>query len=243
VGATLMGATATKLSVFFLPGSPGKPEHAEGMVQRHLWNVPPNASLTGRISPDGRYLSYVDWTAGNQAARDLFNEISWLVTKNTDFTWKTIDGWADNSIVSPDGKQIAYSWCNQNGVDFYDLRIINMDGSNMHVLYHDASIFYILPYAWSPNHRDILAYFSEADKSLVDEKTGELFRKAYLVLVSVADGSHRIACCSPGRISRPRRAPFYNMPIPAWANQGPELPTSAPPAEANPGKSAPVGHS
>ncbi|MHC4536184.1 MAG: protein kinase domain-containing protein, partial [Planctomycetota bacterium] len=117
-GATLMGATAAKLGVFVLLGSPGKPEHAVGMVQRHVWNVPPSASLTGRISPDGRYLSYVDWTAGNQAARDLFNEISWLVTKNTDSTWKTIDGWADNSIVSPDGKQIAYSWCNQNDVDF-----------------------------------------------------------------------------------------------------------------------------
>ena len=191
-GATLMGATAAKLGIFVLPGSPGKPEHAEKMVQRHVWNVPPSASLTGGISPDGRYLSYVDWTAGNQAARDLFNEISWLVTKNTDFTWKTIDGWADNSVVSPDGKLVAYSWYNQQGVNFYDLRIINMDGSNMRVLYHDASIFYILPYAWSPNHRDILAYFSEADKSLVDERTGELFRKAYLVLVSVADGSHRI---------------------------------------------------
>jgi Tol biopolymer transport system component len=137
-------------------------------------------------------------------ACDLSTETNWLVTKNTDSTWKTIDGWAENSAISPDGKQIAYSWYNEKGIDVYDLRIVDMDGSNMHVLYHDASIFYILPYAWSPDGRDILAYFSEADKSLVDEKTGELFRKAYLVLVSVADGSVRIlrtwhANCYPKR--------------------------------------------
>lgn len=174
------------------PGSTTTPRHAAGMVQRHVWNVPPSSSLTSGISPDRRYISYVDWTAGNLAVCDLATETSWLVTKNTDSTWKTIDGWADNSIISLDGKQIAYSWYNEKGIDVYDLRIIDLDGSNMRVLYHDATIFYILPYAWSPDGRDILAYFSEADKSLVDEKTGELFRKAYLVLVSVADGSVRV---------------------------------------------------
>ena len=53
--------------------SPGSttPRHATGMVQRHLWNAPPKSGLAGGISPDGRYLSYVDWTAGNLAVRDL----------------------------------------------------------------------------------------------------------------------------------------------------------------------------
>ena len=172
--------------------SPGSttPRHAAGMVQRHLWSTPPMSALEGGISPDGRYLSYVDGTAGNLAVRDLTTEASWLLTKNT--TWENLDGWAYKSVISPDGRQIAYTWFNEKGLDFYDLRIIDMDGSNMRVLYHDASIFYIVPYDWSPDSKEILAYFSDADKSLVDEKTGELFRKGYLVLVSVADGSVQV---------------------------------------------------
>ncbi|MBW1903375.1 MAG: serine/threonine-protein kinase, partial [Deltaproteobacteria bacterium] len=185
--ALAVGAAATKIAVWT---SAGSPEHAVGMSQRHVWNAPPLSELTGGILPDGRYLSYVDWTAGNLAVRDLITETSWLLTKNT--SWDTLEGWAYTSVISPDGQQIAYSWYKEKGVDFYDLRIIDLDGSNMRVLYHDASIFYIQPYDWSPDGKDILAYFQEADKSLVDEKTGELFSKRYLVLVSVADGSVRI---------------------------------------------------
>jgi len=185
--ALAIGATTATIAVWT---SASSPQHASGMNQRHVWNAPPLSDLTGGISPDGRYLSYVDWTAGNLAVRELITETSWLLTKNT--TWETLDGWAYISVISPDGKQIAYSWFNEKGLDFYDLRIIDLDASNMRVLYHDASIFYIQPCDWSPDGKDILAYFQEADKSLVDEKTGELFSKRYLVLVSVADGSVRI---------------------------------------------------
>lgn len=186
--ALAVGATTAKF--IGLSFGPGTPEHAAGMNQRHVWNAPPLSDLTGGISPDGQYLSYVDWTAGNLAVRDLTTETNWLLTRNT--SWDTLDGWAESSTISHDGRQIAYSWFNEKGVNFYDLRTIDLDGSNMRVLYHDASIFYIVPYDWSPDGRDILAYFSEADQSLMDEKTGELFRKAYLVLVSVADGSVRV---------------------------------------------------
>lgn len=186
--ALAIGATAAKF--IGLSFAPGAPEHAAGMVQRHVWNVPPKSDLMGGISPAGRYLSYVDWTAGDLAVYDLVADTNWLVTKNK--TGKNIDCCAESSTISHDGKQIAYSWCNSN-LRFYDLRIVDLDGANLRVLYHDAtSVFWIKPYAFSPNGRDILAYFSDADKSLVDEKTGTLFRKGYLVMVSVADGSVRI---------------------------------------------------
>ncbi|MCH7557616.1 MAG: serine/threonine-protein kinase [Planctomycetes bacterium] len=190
--ALAIGATTATLTFLTSGRLTGMVEHASGMNQRHVWNVSPSSSLTGGISADGRYLSYVDWTAGNLAVRDLVTDANWLVTENTDSTWKNIDGWAESSTISPDGKQIAYSWYNQKGVNFYDLRIIDVGGTNMRVLYHDASIFFIKPYAWSPDGKNILAYFSDAERNLVDEKTGELFRKAYLMLVSAADGSARV---------------------------------------------------
>ena len=101
-----MGATAAKLGFLISPGSSGRPRHAAGMVQRHIWNVPPQSSLCSGISTDGRYISYVDWTTSNIGVRDLFAKESWLVTKNAASTWATM---AEASIISPDGTQIAYS--------------------------------------------------------------------------------------------------------------------------------------
>ncbi|MHC4165589.1 MAG: protein kinase domain-containing protein [Planctomycetota bacterium] len=147
IGATLMGATVAKLGFLVSPGSSGRPQHAAGMGQRHVWDTPAGSSLCGGISPDGRYLSYTDWTAGNLAACDLTTKTSWLVTKNTDSTWKTIDGWADNSVISPDGTEIAYSWRNEKGLDYYDLRITDLDGNNIRVLCYDPATFYMIPYA------------------------------------------------------------------------------------------------
>jgi Tol biopolymer transport system component len=201
--ALAIGATTAKFIGLSL--GPGAPEHAAGMGQRHVWDVPPKSDLLGGISPDGRYLSYVDWTAGNLAVYDLTTKMNWQVTKNTDPTWKTSDGRCEDSVISPDGKQIAYSWFNYGDAEFYDLRLIDLDGTNLRVLYHDAAaVFWTKPYDFSPDGRDVLAYFSDAEKNLVDEKTGEQFRKGYLVLVSAADGSIRVLktwyeYCNPKR--------------------------------------------
>jgi Tol biopolymer transport system component len=168
-------------------------EHAAGMGQRHVWDVPPMSDLLGGISRDGKYLSYVDWTMGNVAVYDLTTEMNWQVTKNTDPTWATSDGSNESSAISHDGKQIAYSWLNHTDPEFYDLRIIDVDGTNMRVLYHDPNtVFFVMPHDFSPDGKNVLTYFCDADKNLVDEKTGKLFRKHHLVLVSVVDSSVRI---------------------------------------------------
>jgi len=190
IGATLMGATAAKLGFLISPGSSGRPQHAAGMVQRHVWNVLPQSSLCSGISTDGRYISYTDWTASNIGVRDLFTKRNWLITKNTDSTWTTM---AEASIISPDGTQIAYSGYiyDEKGVNFYDLRMIDIDGSNMRALYSNPEIFYIDPYAWSPDGEEILALLSDKHKSPIDELSGEMYRKVHLVLIAVADGSVR----------------------------------------------------
>jgi serine/threonine protein kinase/Tol biopolymer transport system component len=192
-GATLMGATVAKLAVWRAGSLAGKVEHAAGMGQRHVWDVPPMSALLGGISSDGRYLSYVDWTAGNLAVCDLTTQVSWLVTRNTDPTWKTSDGSNECSIIAPDGKQIAYSWRNHTNPEFYDLRIVDLDGANMRVLYREPNaVFYLAPHDFSPGGREVLACFCGAEQSLVDERTGRRLSSGSLVLVSVADGSVRI---------------------------------------------------
>jgi serine/threonine protein kinase/Tol biopolymer transport system component len=190
--ALAIGATTAAIAIWNSGGLSGKVHHAAGMGQRHVWDIPPNSNFLGGISHDGRYVSYVDWTAGNLAVYDQTANIYRLLTTNTDTTWKTIDGSNESSAISHDGKQIAYSWCINRIPEFYDLRIIDVDGTNMRVLYHEPNTtFFIMPYDFSPDSKKVLAYFSNAKADLVDEKTGTHFRCGHLVLVSAADGSVR----------------------------------------------------
>ena len=41
-----------------------------GMITRQIWAEPP-ADILGTISPDGRYLSFVDWETGDLALHDM----------------------------------------------------------------------------------------------------------------------------------------------------------------------------
>jgi serine/threonine protein kinase/Tol biopolymer transport system component len=192
--ALAIGATAATIIVWNSGNLPGKVEHAAGMQQRHVWDVPPMSDIMGSITPDGRYLSYVDWSmGGNLAVCDLTSNTHWLVTKNTDPTYQANDGQCEYSAISPDGRQIAYSWYNYKDPKHFDLCLVDSDGANMRVQYSDVTaVYWVRPYAWSPDSREILAYFSDADKSLVDQKTGERYRKGHLVLVSAINGSYRI---------------------------------------------------
>ena len=189
VGATLMGATVARYTIWPTPGSMGREQHASGMVMRHVWNVPPGGHLSGTLSGDGRILSYTDYTLGDLAVYDLTKNEHRLITQNLDMDR---DGFNEDSVVSPDGKRIAYSWCIESDDPPYSLRLVDLDGSNMRVLYHDAGTYYINPYAWSPDGTHLLAYLSDGQRDLVDIRTGTPFRKGYLALINASDGSAQI---------------------------------------------------
>ena len=119
------------------------------------------------------------------AVRDLAGGTSRLVTKNVE--WASTGGWNEESIISPDNKQIAYHWCDEKSDGFFDLRIIDMDGSNMRILHHDAEVPWARPFDWSPDGKELLVHFGQKDKL------------QQLGLVSVSDGSFRIIKSWNGR--------------------------------------------
>ena len=80
--------------------------------------------------------------------------------------------------MSPDGKQVAYAWFNEDF--FYDLRIVGLEGSDPRVLYSNEEVEYLQPATWSPDGKHVLATFFRKD------------RTNQIVLVSVADGSVRV---------------------------------------------------
>ena len=147
---------------------------------RRVW-AGPDVDYNGKPSPDGRYLSYVNWEAGDSGNNDL--AIYELATgKRRSLTdnasWYEPDEYqfALYSVWSPDGKQIAYQWWS----NLIELCVIGLDGSKPRTLYSSEENEWARPYDWTPDGKQILA--------CVTEKDG----KNKILLVSIADGTVRV---------------------------------------------------
>jgi Tol biopolymer transport system component len=141
---------------------------------RKLWGGP-DVSTSGEPSPDGRYLS-CEGENGDLVIREMATGKKHNLTKKG--SWQESAEFATTSRWSPDGKRIAYKWFNKD--NFYELRIIGLDGSGPRVLFQNEEIE-VGPADWSPNSKHILAFF-------LQRKQGKL----QIVLVSVADGAVRV---------------------------------------------------
>lgn len=134
----------------------------------------------GAPTPDGKYLTYADWSTGtgDLAARDLVTGTVRRLTHNG--TLKESDEFSESSIPSPDGKRVAYAWYNKD--NFYELRVIGMDGSGARAIYRNPAMFDVEPKAWMPDGKRILV-------GLEPKPRGGGWE---IALVSVADGSVQV---------------------------------------------------
>jgi Tol biopolymer transport system component len=130
----------------------------------------------GSLSPDGRWLTYAHWETGDLGVRDLVNGTNKLLT-NTGGWIKSGGDFAEDSRFSPDGKKIAYNWFTEKG-DGYELRLMNSDGTGVRTLGWADTPGYVLPIAWSPDGKQILAEHKAQDGLssiyLVSAASGEL---------------------------------------------------------------------
>ncbi len=146
-------------------------EGVEGFKIRQVW-AGPGVSTSGETSPDGRYLSCVEEKTGDLAIREI------ATGKIQRLTNRDAPEFPSTSIWAPDGKSIAYKWFNRD--NFFDLRIIGLDGSGHRVLFQNKEVAVSL-FDWSPDGKHILAIFAP-NKEVT----------AQIVLVSVTDGSVRV---------------------------------------------------
>jgi len=168
---------------------------SSGMVIRQIWD---NAhDNMGQISPDGRYLSYVNWDEGNVAIQDFETGENRDVTDEGN--WDEDEQFADVSRWSPDSKHIIYCWLKGPSENREtSLRIVGIDGSKPRVLYRgdrrsSTESEGITPRAWSRDGKHILAIHWKGKS-----KTGNTVIRD-MVLVSVADGSIRVLKSLDGR--------------------------------------------
>ncbi|MEX0322726.1 MAG: tetratricopeptide repeat protein [Puniceicoccaceae bacterium] len=147
---------------------------------RQAWSPGEDAYAT---SPDGRFITYIDWSKGNLAIHNLETGENRYLTDSG--TWEGDYQFSDNSIWSPDSKLVAYAWFTRN---VSDLRIVGIDGSEPTILIpaDPTQAHGPIPLDWSKDGKYILAALGgELDESLDRGHTDEL------ILISVADGSYR----------------------------------------------------
>jgi Tol biopolymer transport system component len=144
---------------------------------RKIW-AGPKVDTEGTVSPDGRYLSYVDWFTGELALHDLITGTDRRLTNKG--TWLDSADFAEESAISRDGKQVAYSWFNDKA-SRYQLRLANLSGDpNPRPLFDSDEVDWIGPYDWSPDGKWLAVQLQRRD------------RTAQIGLVTVGDGSLRI---------------------------------------------------
>ena len=125
--------------------------------------------VSGKVSPDGRYVAFVDRKTRNLSIRNLVDGTDRQLTDRK----AGERGSANTPVFSPDSQQIAFAWTTG------DLRIIDIDGKNQRTLYRNKEAPAIFPYDWSPDGSEILAHIGEWDNT------------RRIVRVSVVDGTSR----------------------------------------------------
>ena len=124
-----------------------------GMAYRRVWADSGKVAvdLGGSVSQDGRYLSYIDWNAGDLMLRDLAAGTDRRLIGNG--TWRESSEYAEQSALSRDGNQVAYAWF--NGKDRYQLRVADLKAAPLQprTVLDQQDVVWIAPYDWSPDGR------------------------------------------------------------------------------------------
>jgi len=131
-----------RLSKLTQPGK--KSEEPKGIRIRQIWKKPYTDSL-GSVSPDGQFLSFVYWGEGDVAIHDLHSGEDRILTHDADAVTGAGTGFAQEPMISKDGKQIAYSWWRPNHT--YDLFIIDVDNPSPRLLYRKKNE-HVYPVEW-----------------------------------------------------------------------------------------------
>lgn len=148
------------------------------LVFRRIWKGVDTDFYASKPSPDGRYVSEIDWNTGDLAVIELESGELRRVTDKGPWT-ENLD-FAMSSVFSPNGQELAYAWWSEDAKG-YELRIIGLDGSNSRIaLPPTAANGYVDVRDWSADGSHILLHL------------GGEGRAVRIVMLSVEGGSTRV---------------------------------------------------
>jgi Tol biopolymer transport system component len=149
-----------------------------GIITRQVWTGP-RVDTSGTVSPDGRHLSFTDWTKAELGLHDLTTGEDRRLTASENAPGRY--EFPEESTISRDGKQVAYAWF---GVDNrYELRLRDLSAepeATPRILFSKVEVEWVAPYDWTPDGKSLAVQLIRAD------------RTAQIGLISVADGALRV---------------------------------------------------
>jgi len=162
---------------------------APSVVVRRLWSGGYRTFDFSSVSPDGRYLSMVDWSTIDLAVRDLgTGELHRLTQAPRSGEMPYED--AGSSVFSRDGSRLAYTW---QRVPLVQLRVMDVTAAEggairagePDIVFSNPELEPYFPFDWSPDGRTILAKTWVAGGQNHDHNANQL------AFISTTDGSYR----------------------------------------------------
>ena len=204
--ATLLGLTAVGCGSLDSASRQVSPPIAspEALETRRVWTGLQPDGVYAAPSPDGRYITGVDWsthhwgnlsvieleTGAEHRITDKFSgmrsEAAWALVAEAPELSSEFDAEAGSSVFSPDGDRLAYVWFpavqREDGTHFHavEVRTIHFDGSDMRtIMPQNPDIQYVQVEQWSPDGDSILLTVSRRDDT------------SQIGILSVGDGTYQ----------------------------------------------------
>jgi len=127
---------------------------------RQVWTMPSKAEIFGgSVSPDGRYIPYIDWAPEHHGDLFLHDLQTGKARRLTNTAGPGApspeDQFAEETSFSRDGKQLAYTWFEAKK-DRYEIRVVNVEGTGVPTfrrLFESEDVYWVAPFDWSPDGR------------------------------------------------------------------------------------------
>ena len=140
------------------------PASRTAQAARQIW-AGDGVSGEGTPSPDGRYLSFTDWSTGDLAVRDLVTGVNRRLTNSGG--WVASGDFAERSVISADGKAVAYAWFIERDRkrELRTVSIASGETARSKVVFRTELDDFVGPFAWAPDGKQLFVLRFSPDKT------------------------------------------------------------------------------